>query len=233
VGLAASISASGDHNRLGFALQLTTLRFLALILSDPLAVPVSAIRYVAAQLDIEDLTSLTRHAERGQTQREHMVEIRRRFGYRDFNEPGAGFALLRFLYAREWVSAERPGVLFDLAITWLIDHQVVLPGMSTLERLIATNINNYRTPTHLACLTGNTEQIISMLKQDRHLVNARDHEDTPLHCAAIVAVARLLIEWKADVNARGWMEQTPLHVAVFQGRADKEARLLLRDRRGF
>ncbi len=85
---------------------------------------------------------------------------------------------------------------------------------------MTTSINKYRTPIHLACLTGNTEQIINMLKQDRHLVDARDHEDTPLHCAAIEAVARLLIEWKADVNARGWMAQTPLHVAAFQGHAD-------------
>src|SRR5205807_68485 len=63
--------------------------------------------------------------------------IRSRFRYRDFNEPRGGFALMRFLYAREWVSAERPGVLFDLAITWLVDHKVILPGITTLERLLS------------------------------------------------------------------------------------------------
>jgi len=73
-------------------------------------------------LSITDLSCLPRYAERAPTQREHTLEIRQRFGYRDFNDPHGGFALIRFLCAREWVSAERPGVLLDLAITWLVDH---------------------------------------------------------------------------------------------------------------
>ncbi len=120
------ISARGSHNRLGFGLQLATVRFLGLFLGDPLAVPMGAIRYVAAQLGIEDLSCLTRYAERMQTQWDHQAEIRNRFGYHEWNEPRGCFRLLRFLYAREWISAERPGVLFDLAITWLVDHKVLL-----------------------------------------------------------------------------------------------------------
>ncbi len=127
----------GIHNRVGFALQLTTLRFLGLFLGDPLAVPVGAVTYVAAQLGIADLAELPRYAERIQTQWDHQAEIRRRFGYYEWNEVQGGFALMRFLYAREWVSAERPSVLFDLAISWLGDKKVLLPGITTLERLIS------------------------------------------------------------------------------------------------
>lgn len=127
----------GIHNRLGFVLQLTTLRFLGLFLGDPLAVPVGAVTYVASQIGITDLAELPRYAERIQTQWDHQAEIRRRFGYHEWNDVHGGFALMRFLYAREWVSSERPSVLFDLAISWLIDKKVILPGITTLERLIS------------------------------------------------------------------------------------------------
>ncbi len=127
----------GEHNRLGFGVQIGTLRFLGTFLADPVNVPVGVIAYVASQLDIADPQCIARYAERVQTQQDHAQEIRQYAGYKEFADRRGGFALLRFLYARAWVGTERPSVLFDLATAWLLDKKVLLPGVTTLTRLIS------------------------------------------------------------------------------------------------
>src|SRR5689334_4660694 len=43
----------------------------------------------------------------------------------------------RSLCAMCWTGTDRPSVLFDHANTWLIEHKVLLPGVTILERFIA------------------------------------------------------------------------------------------------
>ena len=50
--LALILSKRGEHNRLGFAVQLTTVRFLGTFLENPLAVPALVLSTLSRQLAI-------------------------------------------------------------------------------------------------------------------------------------------------------------------------------------
>lgn len=129
-------SKRGDHNRLGFALQLTTARFLGTFLEDPVDVPAVVLRTLVQQLRVEELDQLPRYS-RGEQRWKHAIQIRARYGFCDWDDPAIGFRFSRWLYALCWTGTDRPGVLFDRATTWLLAHKVILPGCTTLERFVA------------------------------------------------------------------------------------------------
>ena len=72
-----------DENRLGFAVQLGTVRMLGTFLGeDPAAVPAAVAEFVAEQLEIPDPACLRAYTERPKTAYEHQWEIRRECDYR-------------------------------------------------------------------------------------------------------------------------------------------------------
>ena len=125
----------GDHNRLGFAVQLGTVRFLGGLLVDPLDVPWLVVDYLAAQLGVSDPSVVKAYSQRATTAREHAREIRQVYGYRDLAESTTE-VLRRFVYSRAWTHGEGPNALFEQATAWLRRERVVLPGVTTLVRIV-------------------------------------------------------------------------------------------------
>jgi hypothetical protein len=65
----------GDHNRLGYALQLCTVRFLGTFLTDPTAAPRVVLNHLARQLEVADPGCIASYRSRPATHREHAGEI--------------------------------------------------------------------------------------------------------------------------------------------------------------
>ncbi|MEP6856062.1 MAG: Tn3 family transposase [Pedococcus sp.] len=123
------------HTRLGFAVQLTTLGFLGTFLADPIDVPAEVVDYLAAQLGISDPSCVKEYAVREMTWLEHSKQIRDEYGFGEF--AAVADELARWVGDRAWTTGDGPKALFDGAEGWLRERKVVLPGVTTLARLVA------------------------------------------------------------------------------------------------
>ncbi|MCP3818141.1 DUF4158 domain-containing protein [Streptomyces sp. A3M-1-3] len=127
----------GDHSRLGFAVQICTVRYVGLFLEDPLAVPWPVVEHLAEQLEIEDVSCVKEYTERLKTAYEHAWEIRDAYGYHPYEDNAQGRKFRAFLHGRAWTHAEGPTALFDHAVGWLRRNRVLLPGVSVLARQVS------------------------------------------------------------------------------------------------
>ncbi|CNF14031.1 Transposase and inactivated derivatives%2C TnpA family [Mycobacterium tuberculosis] len=125
----------GEHMKLGFALQLVTVRWVGSFLEDPLDVPTVVLDFVAEQLEVADPSAVKRYTERAKTKLDHQWEIRRAHGLKEFTAAEA--ELREWVAARSWTSGDGPKALFTDAVGWLRERRVLLPGLTTLTRLVA------------------------------------------------------------------------------------------------
>ncbi len=124
----------GDHNRVGFALQLGTVRYLGMFLPDPTDVPTPVVDYVAEQVGAADPSCVKRYLQRRTTRFEHAAEIAEALGYRDFDTTVE--ELTAWIDDRAWTTGDGPTALQAGAIAWLRERRVLLPGPTTLRRLV-------------------------------------------------------------------------------------------------
>ena len=124
----------GGHNRLGFALQLCAFRYPGRLLAVGEGIPRNVLRFIAAQLGMraEDLDG---YAVREETRREHLAELRRSYGYRMFS--GRCARDLKVWLENEAEAARSNEGLAQRFVEECRRRQVILPGLSVLERLCA------------------------------------------------------------------------------------------------
>jgi TnpA family transposase len=125
----------GAANRLGYALQLTTVRWLGTFLPDPTDVPPGVLAYVAHQLKIEDPSCVARYLDRRRTRFEHAEDIKAAAGLRDFAAVNDEFE--EWVAARSYMTGDGPRTIFADAVGWLRERHVLLPGVTTLARKVA------------------------------------------------------------------------------------------------
>jgi len=125
----------GDHNRLGFSLQLVTVRHLGRFLDDPLDVPGVVVDYVASQIEVADPSCVKAYLERKPTRFEHQAEICEVYGYRPY--AAVRDSLLAWVGDQAWATGDGPKALFYSAVARLRAERVLLPGVTTLRDEVA------------------------------------------------------------------------------------------------
>jgi hypothetical protein len=123
----------GDHNRLGFAVQLCYLRFPGRLLAlDEVPYP-PILGMAAAQLKVPT-GAWHFYAERHETRREHLLELQEQFGFQTFTS-----AHYR-QFAAEIVSLAdqtNQGILLAQALVEnLRKAKIIIPGLPVVETLV-------------------------------------------------------------------------------------------------
>lgn len=140
----------GDHNRLGFAVQLCFLRHPGWVWTPQEKVPAAMLRFIASQVGAA-LDDLATYAQRDETRREHLAELQQTYGWQ------SGTArTYRELSA--WLTEQARGTDNGMALMANLigecrRRRLVVPPLSVLERLAIASRSRARAAAYQG-LTG-------------------------------------------------------------------------------
>ncbi|NJL41383.1 MAG: DUF4158 domain-containing protein [Leptolyngbyaceae cyanobacterium SM1_4_3] len=127
-------SIRGDHNRLGFALQLGCLRYLGFFPDDLLQIPQVVVEYVAQQLAIV-VELLAFYGKRTSTQRHHQRQIQNLAGYR--RATTADIVELEQWLLQRALEHDKPTLLFTMACEFLKQNKIIRIGTTRLAHKVS------------------------------------------------------------------------------------------------
>jgi TnpA family transposase len=122
------------HNRLGFALQLCTLRYPGRLLKPDELIPEGPLAFVAEQLGA-DPQALADYAMRGPTRYEQLDTLRALFGFEALSQPSRA-ALQAWLLPVALATTSGVEVA-RLLLAEFRDRRIIVPGVSLVERMAA------------------------------------------------------------------------------------------------
>ncbi len=135
---------SAAPNRLGFALQLCTLRFIGFVPDALTIMPGPVVEHVASQLGVAPRV-LASYGARAHTRTDHLQEVLEYLGYRRASR-GDLKDLSRWLLERA-LEHDKPSLLYTLTCERPHSEKILRPGVTRLERLIAEARQNAQAET--------------------------------------------------------------------------------------
>jgi hypothetical protein len=143
----------GEHNKLGYGLQLCLLRYLGFSPDDLTPLPEPVTFYVSQQLNVARV-SLELYGNRIPTRTEHLQEIQAYLGFHTATQQE--FDQFSHWLRNRALEHDKPSLLLRLLCEKLYREKIIRPGISRLERLIATARSQAQSETYkrLAPLLG-------------------------------------------------------------------------------
>ena len=123
----------GDHNRLGFAVQISVLRYTGWSLAQIKHIPENMLRYISNQLNLNEI-EFKYYGKRDDTIYEHLKEIIEEYKYHQFSSHYYR-KTTEFLYPK---AMENSNIIYliDITMERLRKDKIILPVISTIERIV-------------------------------------------------------------------------------------------------